>query len=47
MPWKYLVIDEAQRMKDSESKLSQAFAKFAFEKRLLLTGTPLQARACR
>lgn len=39
MQWKYLVIDEAQRMKDRDSKLSKAFDKFSFEKRLLLTGT--------
>jgi SNF2-related domain len=38
MQWKYLVIDEAQRMKDRDSKLSKAFDKFSFEKRLLLTG---------
>lgn len=38
MHWKYLVIDEAQRMKDRESKLSKSFDKFSFEKRLLLTG---------
>jgi SWI/SNF-related matrix-associated actin-dependent regulator of chromatin subfamily A member 2/4 len=40
--WKYLVIDEAQRMKDRDSKLAKAFDKFSFDKRLLLTGTPLQ-----
>ena len=39
MQWKYLIIDEAQRMKDRDSKLSKAFDKFSFEKRLLLTGT--------
>ena len=38
MQWKYLIIDEAQRMKDRDSKLSKAFDKFSFEKRLLLTG---------
>jgi SWI/SNF-related matrix-associated actin-dependent regulator of chromatin subfamily A member 2/4 len=42
MQWKYLIIDEAQRMKDRDSKLSKAFDTFTFDKRLLLTGTPLQ-----
>jgi SWI/SNF-related matrix-associated actin-dependent regulator of chromatin subfamily A member 2/4 len=42
VPWKYLVIDEAQRMKDRDSKLAKAFDRFQFDKRLLLTGTPLQ-----
>jgi SNF2-related domain len=40
VPWKYLVIDEAQRMKDRESKLAKAFDRFTFDKRLLLTGEP-------
>lgn len=40
--WRYLVIDEAQRMKDRQSKLSQDLDKFSAERRLLLTGTPLQ-----
>jgi SNF2 family DNA or RNA helicase len=42
VPWKYLIIDEAQRMKDRDSKLAKAFDRFVFDKRLLLTGTPLQ-----
>lgn len=42
LQWKYLVIDEAQRMKDRESKLAKAIDKISFERRLLLTGTPLQ-----
>lgn len=42
LQWKYLIIDEAQRMKDRESKLAKAIDKIAFERRLLLTGTPLQ-----
>jgi len=40
--WKYIIIDEAQRLKDSESKLSQAVIRFNTQRRLLLTGTPLQ-----
>lgn len=40
--WRYLVIDEAQRMKDRQSRLSQDLDRFSAERRLLLTGTPLQ-----
>ena len=40
--WKYIVIDEAQRMKDRESKLSRDLSQFRSARRLLLTGTPLQ-----
>eukprot|EP00882_Tetradesmus_deserticola_P028142 GHRQ01031330.1.p1 GENE.GHRQ01031330.1~~GHRQ01031330.1.p1 ORF type:complete len:399 (+),score=190.46 GHRQ01031330.1:83-1279(+) len=42
LSWKYIIIDEAQRMKDRESKLSQDLNKFTTARRLLLTGTPLQ-----
>lgn len=40
--WKYVIIDEAQRMKDSESRLTKDLNRFSFQRRLLLTGTPLQ-----
>ena len=40
--WKYIVIDEAQRMKDRESRLSRDLDRFSSQRRLLLTGTPLQ-----
>jgi SWI/SNF-related matrix-associated actin-dependent regulator of chromatin subfamily A protein 2/4 len=40
--WKYIIIDEAQRMKDRESRLSRDLDRFKCERRLLLTGTPLQ-----
>jgi len=40
--WKYIVIDEAQRMRDRSSKLSRDLDKFRAARRLLLTGTPLQ-----
>lgn len=36
--WKYIIIDEAQRMKERESKLSKDLDKFVAERRLLLTG---------
>lgn len=42
LEWKYIIIDEAQRMKDRESKLSQDLNTFKTARRLLLTGTPLQ-----
>lgn len=40
--WHYLIIDEAQRMKDRQSKLAQDLNRFSAMRRLLLTGTPLQ-----
>ena len=40
--WHYIVIDEAQRMKDRQSKLAQDLNRFSAMRRLLLTGTPLQ-----
>jgi len=40
--WKYLVIDEAHRIKNEESKLSLVVRELKTANRLLLTGTPLQ-----
>lgn len=40
--WKYIIIDEAQRMKDRESRLARDLDRFRCHRRLLLTGTPLQ-----
>jgi SNF2 family DNA or RNA helicase len=40
--WKYVVMDEAHRIKDRASKLADAVDKLQCDRRLLLTGTPLQ-----
>jgi SWI/SNF-related matrix-associated actin-dependent regulator of chromatin subfamily A member 5 len=40
--WKYLIIDEAHRIKNENSKLSIAVREFKTDHRLLITGTPLQ-----
>lgn len=40
--WHYIVIDEAHKIKNEESQLSQVVRKLSTECKLLLTGTPLQ-----
>ncbi|NXG52467.1 SMCA1 protein, partial [Psilopogon haemacephalus] len=40
--WRYLVIDEAHRIKNEKSKVSLKLFDFKTTNRLLLTGTPLQ-----
>lgn len=40
--WKYLIIDEAHRIKNEHSKLSLVVREYSVEHRLLITGTPLQ-----
>jgi len=42
IPWKYLIIDEAHRIKNETSVLSQVVRLFESSHRLLITGTPLQ-----
>lgn len=42
--WKYLIIDEAHRIKNEKSILSQVVRLYSSQCRLLLTGTPLQVR---
>ncbi|XP_060850449.1 helicase domino isoform X3 [Rhopalosiphum padi] len=40
--WKYLILDEAQNIKNFKSQRWQLLLNFQSERRLLLTGTPLQ-----
>ncbi|XP_061397937.1 chromatin-remodeling complex ATPase chain Iswi-like [Musca vetustissima] len=40
--WRYMVIDEAHRIKNEKCKLSTFIRQFSTTNRLLLTGTPLQ-----
>lgn len=42
MSWEYIVIDEAHRIKNVDSALSQIVRSFTSRSRLLITGTPLQ-----
>ena len=40
--WRYIIIDEAHRIKNENSRLSKTMRMFACNNRLLITGTPLQ-----
>lgn len=43
--WRYLLIDEAHRIKNENSSLSKNVRLLTTQFRLLITGTPLQVRA--
>lgn len=40
--WHYVVVDEAHRLKNEKTRLSQTLRQLKTRHRLLLTGTPLQ-----
>ncbi|XP_022305018.2 chromodomain-helicase-DNA-binding protein 1-like isoform X2 [Crassostrea virginica] len=42
IPWRVIVVDEAHRLKNSESLLYQTLSDWELEFRVLLTGTPVQ-----
>ena len=42
LSWRYIIIEEAHRIKNENSALSQIVREFNCRNRLLLTGTPLQ-----
>jgi SNF2 family DNA or RNA helicase len=42
IPWRYIVIDEAHKLKNRETKLLQSLSNFSWDSCLLMTGTPLQ-----
>lgn len=42
LSWEYIIIDEAHRIKNVDSMLSQIVRAFTSRSRLLITGTPLQ-----
>jgi chromodomain-helicase-DNA-binding protein 1 len=42
IPWAYLIVDEAHRLKNAESALYSELSGWAFRNKLLVTGTPLQ-----
>lgn len=44
--WRYLIIDEAHRIKNEDSKLSEAVRVMRTNHRLLLTGKTAKALAC-
>lgn len=42
IPWRCVVLDEAHRLKNKTSKISEFLKSYSMEHRVLLTGTPLQ-----
>lgn len=45
MPWVYMILDEAHNIKNFKSQRWQDLFTFKPQRRLLLTGTPLQVRS--
>ena len=42
IPWKYLIVDEGQRIKNKDCRLVRELKRLRTENRLLLSGTPIQ-----
>lgn len=42
IPWRCCVLDEAHRLKNKSSKITEFLKSYSMEHRVLLTGTPLQ-----
>ena len=42
IPWRCVVLDEAHRLKNKSSKITEFLKTYKMEHRVLLTGTPLQ-----
>jgi len=40
--WRYLIVDEGHRLKNKSAKLLKAMQTLNCDRRLLLTGTPIQ-----
>lgn len=40
--WRYVIVDEAHRLKNEESLLAKNLREFSTEQKILMTGTPLQ-----
>ena len=43
-PWKYIILDEAQAIKNPGTKQSRAVKKLISENRIIMTGTPIENR---
>lgn len=42
IPWRCCVLDEAHKLKNQNSKISETLKLYSFDHKVLLTGTPLQ-----
>jgi len=43
-PWRFLIVDEAQRIKNPDTQRAQAVRKIPAEARIVITGTPVENR---